>query len=377
MVATLPDEQAEYEQELRNDLRLVRSALLYADTVELCSPMATLASSTVGGFGTRNPLAALEFWISSGDTMLAGLVPGEPAAQTRQRLREAHELLSIPPSMVRKLPAQDARRIDQIRKEMTDMTDLEEVIKTTGAYELEEAIEAGALTLAETRIDLDDTDAVLTQRFTTLLTDLLTSSSKHVLLDEAMADLASALSGNGALSPSDIALDRAERSSLGSGLIHHLPAFPDAPVSSVLEARAELEESRRRYRGHLRTLEKEINSGPLDPGRAGEITDLWRDTVDPAMNDLRRDLSGTRLAQEAGLAAVSDKGSWAALLAGGGALHAGVLPDDLWTTAGTFAAVVTTATGRATAQAFKDAQARHHSARSHGLYYLLQLEDRL
>ncbi|WP_252975219.1 hypothetical protein [Janibacter melonis] len=52
--------------------------------------------------------------------------------------------------------------------------------------------------MTETRIDLDDTDTVLTERYTTLLTDLLTSSSKHVLLDEAMADLASTLSGSGA-----------------------------------------------------------------------------------------------------------------------------------------------------------------------------------
>lgn len=376
VVATLPEDQVEYEQELRNDLRLVRSALLYADTVELCSPMATLASSTAGGFGSRDPLATLEFLISCGDTMLDGFIPGETSAQARQSLRDLHELLSIPRSMVRKLPAEDAWRIDQARKEVANMTDLDELIERTGAYELEQAIEAGVLTLVETRIDLDDTDAVLTDRFTTLLTDLLTSSSKHVLLDEAMADLASTLAGNGSLSASDLALDRAGRSSLGTGLIHHLPAFPDAPVSSILEARAELDESRRRYRGHLGTLEKEINSGPLDPGRASEISDLWRDTVDPAMHDLRRDLSKTRLAREAGLAAASDKGSWGALTLGGGALHAGVLPTDLWTAAGAFTAV-TTAAGRATAQALKDAQARRHSARSHGLYYLLQLEDRL
>jgi len=55
-----------------------------------------------------------------------------------------------------------------------------------------------------------------------------------------VAGIARGLIDEGAVTPPDLTLARAARSQVGTGLVSHLPVFPHASVTSVLEARAEL-----------------------------------------------------------------------------------------------------------------------------------------
>jgi hypothetical protein len=305
VVATSP---ADFENGhfLAHDLQMVRSALLYADTVELLSPAAVMVGS-VAALESADGDAWLSVFDSMDDSSLASLgVDGDPA-QWKATLAEYRQISALPRAERRRALGAHNAELQRLKKEMeryirgadgpADM--LREILETAGAPELVEAVESGALTLSWDFMSLDaDTDTQIEQ-YAERLRLLLASPNEHLLLDERMAGIAREMIEEGQVTPHDLVLSRAARSQLGTGLVSRLPAFPNASVSSVLQARGELADALSAYRRGVARISEKVRSGPFDEGMHSEVTDVWRDEVQPAVNRLRADLSRTRLSREA------------------------------------------------------------------------------
>ncbi len=100
---------------------------------------------------------------------------------------------------------------------------------------------------------------------------------------------------------------------------------------------------------------------------------MWRDEVQPAIGNLRDDLSRTRLVRDAAL----NFGTDAKSIVTGGGLFFGVQATtslEEFTAAGIAAVPVV---GQAVASAFKDSAGRREAARRHEFFYLLELDERL
>jgi len=111
----------------------------------------------------------------------------------------------------------------------------------------------------------------------------------------------------------------------------------------------------------------------LSAGLSAEVEDMWRDEVVPAVNDLRADLSATRLGHDAAVNLGRDSKS----ILAGGAFIFGVesFTDHSTLLAAGFSAA--SVTGKAVLDAYKDLAGQRRQAKRHDLFYLLALEEQL
>lgn len=377
VVATSP-ESASDGQFLEHDLQLVRSALLYADTVELVSPIANM----IGGAAALHA-GGSEAWIelfrSLDDDVLRHTGVDNPA-EVRDLLTKYQTLAALPRAQRRSVLGRhetDMRALQDDLREKLNSPDgpqetLRRMLERAGVPELEEALETGALEMNWEALGLGDPDGMIDQ-YADYLKQILSSPDNHLLLDESIAGIARAMIAEGHVDPPGLTLSRAARSQVGTGLVASLPAFPHATVSSVLEARESLSGPLAAYRGGVRQVTEKVRSGPFDPSMRGEVEDLWRDTVRPAVDNLRSDLSTTRLARETAV----NVGMDVKTLLGGGGIYFGV---QTMTSIGEFAAAGIAAApvlSKAVASAVKESTGRREAARRHEFFYLVELDKRL
>lgn len=364
---------------LEHDLQMVRAALLYADTVELVSPVANMVGS-VAAMQQIGPDAWFEVLMQMEDDVLARFSGDQDPVEYRRAVTLQRQLLNMPRSQRRKLPLEQRESLQDLRasfERMMTSTDgpqdtLEKVLEQWGAPELGEALDAGALVVNWASTSPEGTPEMIEQ-YSDHLRDLLASPHTHLLLDESTAGLARAMIDEGHVSPSELTLSRAARSRVGTGLVANLPAFPDARITSILEARAELSEPLSAYRRGVAEISEKLHSGPFDPAIASEVDDLWRDDVRPTVDTLRSDLSKTRLARETAVNLGVDVKT---VLAGAG-LYFGV--EHATNLEGLAAAGMGAAPvlGRAVTSALKDSAGRREAAHRHEFFYLLELDLKL
>jgi hypothetical protein len=80
---------------------------------------------------------------------------------------------------------------------------------------------------------------------------------------------------------------------LAAALLAALPAFPDARMSDILEAREELTNGRTRFRAAMTAAGRELADVPADEFE-GAVQAYSREHVDPALQDIREELAGLR-----------------------------------------------------------------------------------
>lgn len=379
VVATSP---TDYEDGrfLAHDLKLIRSALLYADTVELLSPAAVMIGH-VAALGSTDSDTWMTIMESLDDADLTHLgVEGDPVAW-KETLAGLRATSNLPRAQRRRLLGRhhaelqrQIRSLEQALQAPQGALDMvHRILETAGAPELIDAVESGALTVNWDFMSAgSDTDTQIVE-YTERLTSLLASPNEHLLLDQRMADLARSLITEGKVSPGELTLARAARSRLGTGLVSRLPVFPDASVQQVLEVRRGLAEPLSAYRSGVTRVSEQIRSGAFGAGLEGEISDLWRDEVAPAVARLRAELSGTRLVRESAI----NLGVDAKTLLSGSAMFFGVetvtdVHQAVAAAAGGFPVLA-----KAVASAFKESAERRGAARGHEFFYLLELENRL
>ncbi|MFE4835188.1 hypothetical protein ACFRAU_10970 [Arthrobacter sp. NPDC056691] len=244
-----------------------------------------------------------------------------------------------------------------------------EVWGSTEAQELDMALESGAVTLISDGTRLEDNIDQQVEWFRSRLSQALAEPGSSVLLDDVTSEFLSE-SGRYADGLPEVANGRSRRASVGAGLVERLPTFPEAPMQNVLEAREELAEGRAAYRSSVKELAAKLQSSALEPTLPSEIDELWHDTVQPALKDLRKTVSTTRIAWKAGHRLVTDLGGLPSILVavvGLGELAA-ALPS-----ASSVAALV----GRVAAAGAQEVFQARSAVRQHDLVYLLDVNRKL
>lgn len=364
VIATSP-QSADGNVTLAGDTRLVRAALLYADTVELVSPAVWMVGSVAAlgdiGPGVVEILAELD-----DDTLRSrGLDPDElRAGLGLTHLSRKDRRRAFGAAAAREVRQRYTAMIDGQRPELDDVVN--DIHGAAGAEELELALERGVLTLAtpgpSNSLDMDE--------YAETLKRLVSSPSSHLLFDEQISGLVSAMIREGAVEPHRLTMTRTGQAVTGAGMVQRLPAFPDTTMAAVLEARDQLIDPLKTYRTATVELASKLAAGPFDDDIQPELDDLWRNAVEPAVEKIRKDLAKTRLARDALADAVSDVTSWVAT---GAATFLTMGVADLAPIPGVLTAAAITAAGTAT----KNRIAAKDGARTEQLYYLYELGRRL
>ncbi|NHB84969.1 hypothetical protein G7085_11070 [Tessaracoccus sp. HDW20] len=372
--------------DLSHEVRLVRSALLYADRVDLLSPPAAMLAGIIAGTAQGGDFV-LDVMNNLDDATLQHLSGGKDPTKLRGELQLMSSLTSLPRAeRRRRLGAEGSRQLSALSRQFRQMMDkgaadmgtaMQSVWERAGAPDLEQAAEAGLLTIRGDLIDFNLPADQAAENFAASLQKLMEDPTNHLMFDEQMGGLTRRLLEERPELKSSLT-PHTKRATLGSGLAARLPAFPDAPMAAILAARNELEAPLGRYRRAVGQMSARLAAGPVDnPQLATEIEDLWQDDVQPTLRQLSDGLSASAFVPHLLGQLPADGKVWSGLASFGvsflqvgvGALAELTQPAALATGAG----LVATSLGKAA----KATIANRQDARSHGLYYLLALNERL
>jgi hypothetical protein len=164
-----------------------------------------------------------------------------------------------------------------------------------GLGELLPAIEEGVLDLDPLGVGEGDTD-VMVKRMSHLIADIVAPTSTTLpMFDDGSGGLLRAMLKEGVIP--DARLTPATQVEVAAKFIAWVPAFPDADLDAILNARSSLRTPLVRYRSAVIGITRDLEATPIDDEFENVVLDLHRQHVEPALLEIEE------LAQELGLRA--------------------------------------------------------------------------
>jgi hypothetical protein len=324
--------------ELRSELSLARSSILYADEILMFSPWADLAKESIA---LRETLHGPEIW---------GTLAANP--ELRDRLAGSPETARI----------------------------LGEIASIASTNETERDYEVTELKSAEVRGQLrhvslmrkghEDEEGTFLSRLLDEMIPLLEEPSVHAVFDVRAAAVFRNLSKSDARLAAATLGQRNREAELGAGLIARLPAFPDAPIDALLDLKSDLAGPLLRYRSAIHKLEAGLTQELASPEIDAEIQTEWRGTVAPALQDIEDELTDHGFVRELARASSTSARD---LVISGASLSIALA------TVGQIAASISAAAGaagmatQATARALVDRASNRRSLGKSDFYYLYEV----
>ena len=318
-VVTSPQLSADGFPGLRNDVRLVKAAVLYADEVELLGLAAGLVHSL--GLAPDSQKMSLRQMMELTDRVTGSnhLTPSH-----RDALIQAERLekrgVALPPHLRERLEEIEKVAVEGRRIFGEGQLD---VLESTGADELAPAIDAGVVTVAAVGGDLESALMAATGRRDDAATDREVAKWVHqvkqrmldhrtrLLLDEQSEDHVRALLAEGVIPADQVGLRLASKAAIGAGFVARLPSFPHAPMDELVDLRRELSVPLVRYRAAVSRFSGQIPSLTTAALQTG-VSDLWESEVAPALLEINELLAEHSFMKEAARAVGQSVGVYAA-----------------------------------------------------------------
>lgn len=376
VIATTPTSHSS-GADLSYDLQLIRSALLYADQVELISPGVTMVEG-VRQIHRGGPDALLALIASLDGDALAWLGGGD-SDQLQFLMHRVSEYQGLNRQQRRNLSAEMRGQYEALLTHLrtlvsrSDMSALELQASTAELLEIDEAMDSGLL-----RINHDVTYSMLAdenagEMYGAILRDRIMQGSS-LLLDDQVGKVVRAMIREGMIELSKAAGSRSVKASTGTSMIAQLPAFHRAEVRKILDARSNLDQQLSRYRRGIREYAQKLESAPFTPELQGELRDLWLEEIQPAVADIQSKASGQAIAKNTAWEAAATM-KFAGIEGAASLMHFQGPALGMDAVAATAAATATAAGGLA--GPLIKALRRSQEAKEHDLFYLASLENSL
>lgn len=373
---------------LQEEVRLVRAALLYADKIELVSPVLAMVRGMDELGASDDPRVCVEMMkmLASTEFGASKLAPaGKDVSELITAMEGLAALESLPRDRRRDLPGTTRSQVQEmvggwrtVRQKFHEKmaAEAERNWKKFGASDIAAAIDDGLVLIPDGALPADDEGEFSQELFVTNLVEALSSPGKNVLFDDEMRRMVSLMVKEGYLQPEAISMERTLRASMGTGLLARLPTFPQATFSAIKACRGELREPLTRYRISLDNYRAMLTSDAYSSGLEADLDDLYRDSVVPTLTDLQGQLSESSLVQEAAKLLVRSPRDVAQGIAGPVMMtFAGAQMD--WSGVVTATTALSAGTIGAVGKAALDRRARMEHARQHELYYMLAVNGEL
>lgn len=319
------------DTDLDDATRLVKPAILYADSVTLFSPIASMINELAGLAQLSNPSDQMAVMLQ-----LIQAVPslGQGAGISPDALQPVLDFLSLDPKLVRALgrATGNSSELDRLFAELDQISDawggfgaaIEEGRDKVGGRELFAAVESGVVSVAELTPstggtqELADAIAAATGSSTSGALDdvmngflaqtleALSDGKSFPLLDEQTTGLVRALEREAQATPADANLQRGSEITTAVAFMGFLPHFHKMPIDEILDLRSELRAPLVRFRSAVARIAKTFTSRSIDPEFRADAESAWRTDVEPALLEIRETLAEHGLLQEAASIALGD-----------------------------------------------------------------------
>ena len=277
--------------DLTHACELVKTGVIYGDSVRLISPTATLLAGIAAMANPdRTQLPAvvrmmLEVTGRSDPSVLAGIATWENLI--RKRARNAAELNAV---------KQAERQMQTALVEMRDTVD--DMIIQSGGHELIPAIEAGLLEPLDMGIGDNATEPDLIDVFLERISEALSDSTCYPVFDDDTAAFVRLLIDDQRVDPRAITRTRARQAAMNAGVLRRLPAFPRAGMSEVVDLRAALDSPLRHYRTAIGQLGHQASSEGYEEDFDVEVEAAWTGEIADALDELDELISENRYISE-------------------------------------------------------------------------------
>lgn len=372
VIATTPTSQST-GVDLSYDLQLIRSALFYADQVEIISPGVTMLEGMRQlHSGGPDALIALA---TSMDRETMDWLGGGNSAQIQSLMQRISEYQSLNRAQKRNLPAETRLGYEmmfvQLRAAIagSDQSGLEQHATNAEMMEIDEAIGSGLLKINHDVSQQMFAEGNFGETYGGILQALIAGGSS-LLLDDQVANVVRAMIREGMIEMSHLAEARSVKAAAGTSMISQLPAFHKAEVSKILEVRSELDLQLSRYRRGMKEYSQKLESAPFTPELQEELQDMWLEEIHPAVLDIQTKVSRKSIARNTAWEAVASA-KFFGIEGAASLLHFQGPTFGLESAAATGAAA-TAAIGGVTGP-FMDALKQAREARDHDLFYLASL----
>ncbi len=305
---------------LENDVKLIRSGILYADRIKLVSPSAALFTE-LEGVSASGEDALIDLVSQLDNDVYRAVGTRGFTPEEREILPWALDLARMPPSQVRrkwgnklapphvltwamrfkKVLSSSTARFNETSKTITEGADVSQlkpaidagVLDISGSADLKDLLSATATRSGRRQ------DSLMREWILTIRTHLR-DPSVHVLCDETIRKIVKDLIDRGIESPGRLSMKNAGEAALGGGLIARLPALPNAPLDELLDLRDDLSGPRMRFRAAVSRLEEKFESQAFDDEFAAEIQATWTTDVAPALAEIEEEFKDHTLVREVG-----------------------------------------------------------------------------
>lgn len=287
-VGVMPDGTDELS--LRNELDIIKPALLYGDRTVLYSPhILMLQHLDRQGSFTGNQLHDYLRAYTEGRDPLPGEDEMESFIQNLEQLQKKPHRTPEEESQVQHL----IQLKDQFKKgyDREIRPQIERQLADVGYKQIRKAINEGLLTIAQLTDDKTLLrpwrDEELIQKYMDHLQKIMQKPGSYPLLDSFSVDVVRALVQDGRLPQSVIASKHGKQVGLASQLMRSAaPTFPKADVYDVIDIRKELRSPLIRFRSATTRLGELVESPVFGDEFEAEVNDLIIREIDPAILEI-------------------------------------------------------------------------------------------
>jgi hypothetical protein len=354
------------EVSLDHDLRLVKAALLYADSAKLCSYTSSLLlyMLQMAEFDTDQRLELLE-------SVIPYLFADEEEAKRVLERFRIYKLLVTPKNPVGLSLYKQFQLWSHIEKTWEDLREIIHAMAAKAGMDgLLDALRSGLIELHTFQTSRSHD---VTHEFFGVIKDAVSDGSTYPLLDDQTGNLIRLAIAEGKMSVSDVATYRGRHSALAGALLERLPLFDRASVTDILDIRRELQKPLVRFRKAVITFSETIKTAAWDQDFPSDVERIYYKEVEPAIQEIEDAVRTNKFLQELARKLVDKPMA----PAGGSALawvvsQASALPDVISQTLSATNATLAGAamsTGLVAYDAFRDWRQKQLSTERNQLYF--------
>lgn len=271
-VATTPDYVGEID--ISSEIRLLKTALMYADKVTFVSLASSMLIQTLQAISTitNDELFATAIEHFGGDHRYAHAIY---LRLRKKRRKSKEELIAL-------RRAQEV--ITRAKKQMYEQ--IEKMAVDAGLEQLVQPYEEGILDF--NAIDMssgDFKDDIVWQYFGTVCEAIL-SGETYPIFDRLTSNLVDSAIEMGTLQPTNLAVSQAKQVALSSDLLQRLPQFDCASIDEVLDIRKELDDPLVRFRSAIVKFSRDIKTEAWNREFPYEANQVFIEHVAPAILEI-------------------------------------------------------------------------------------------
>lgn len=379
---------------LSEDIKMVRSALLYADHVEMYSAGTSVLRQMKEFTADGNVDLALRMYTIMAQTEGIDL-------STRAQLVTLIELVETYAEQRQKYNRSSRRNNPEFRQIDRHFNEAFRVLRRAGnetkrnveqmwinygGNELDAAVKKGMLTINDKWADalMEKIDSV--DEAAAILGEAITTAKGNLLFDTMAGGLARAMHKEGRLILPNFHQQNIRTTRLGNQMILLLPNMAQVDVEKVIEIKQEVTASLANYRRSSRNLQEKLREDSLSPHLDEEIEQLWFDDVSVQVEELTQAVYDSSLGTAKDVVVASMKKGAKSAVHGAFSVVIATVPSwdfmDLQNNPATYAAFGAAAfSGRAVykyanqaieegLKTYRVAKNRKKEARNDGLFYL-------